>query len=175
VSAALFRLAVMLTRRHGRAAVAMLVLTGRAWLADPNNDRKRAALVAQLRVWSAKTGDAAARTAGRLAGQIERRRMSIGSWERELMTLRYEVLDLPPGEVREAALDAYAIQAAAAGRLVAGATRPSTARRKALAALNAEEAMLRGDALSDLERARALEAVERARVACYRAIAGDRG
>lgn len=173
MSSALVRLAVMLTRRHGRTAVAMLVVTGRAWLADPNNDRKRAALVAQLRVWSAKTGDKAARTAGRLAGQIERRRMTVGAWERELMNLRYEIVELPPGEVREAALDAYAIHASAAGRLVAGAARPSTARRKALAALQAEEAMLKGDTLSDLERRRAIEAVERARVACYRAIGSD--
>jgi hypothetical protein len=173
VSSALFRLVATLARRHGRTAVAMLVVTGRAWLADPNNDRKRAALVAQLRIWSAKTGEGAARTAGRLAGQIERRRMTIGAWERELMNLRYEIVELPPGAVREAALDAYAIHAAAAGRLVAGATRPSTARRKALAALHAEEAMLRGDPLSDLERTRAIEAVERARVACYRAIGPD--
>jgi hypothetical protein len=163
----------MLARRHGRTAVAMLVVTGRAWLADPNNDRKRAALVAQLRVWSAKTGDTAARAAGRLAGQIERRRTTVRSWEREMMNLRYEIVELPPGDVREAALDAYAIHAAAAGRLVAGAARPSRARRKALTALHAEEAMLKGDALTDLERRRAIEAVERARVACYRAIGSD--
>jgi hypothetical protein len=163
----LLRLVTWLMRRHGRVAVAVLAMSARAWLEDPSNDGKRQALVSSLREWSHKAGDGAGRSAARLARQIERRRASVGTWERELLSLRYEVADLPPGAARDAALDAYSAHAAAGARIVEVSARPAKTRRRVLAALASEAALLPGDALDDIERERALEAIERAQVACY--------
>ena len=56
--------------------------------------------------------------------------MSVGAWERDLMTLRYEIADMAPGPVRAAALDAYCAQARAGVHLIANARRdPDEARR----------------------------------------------
>jgi len=168
VSLTLVRLVTWLMRRHGKVAVAVLAMSARAWLEDPSNDHKRKAVVSNLREWSKKAGEGAGRSAEKLARQIERRRVNVGSWERELLSLRYEIVDLPAGAARDAALDAYSAHAAAGARIVEVAARPAKARRRVLAALASETALLPGDDLNDVERERALEAIERAQVACYR-------
>ncbi len=164
----LVRLIAWLMRRHGKVAVAGLAMSARAWLEDPSNEHKRQALVTSLRDWSKKAGDGAGRSAAKLARQIERRRANVGSWERELLSLRYEIVDLPAGAARDAALDAYSAHAAAGARIVEVSARPIKTRRRVLAALASETALLPGDDLNDVERERALEAIERAQVACYR-------
>ena len=168
MSLRLLRLIVWLMRRHGKAAVAVLALSARAWLEDPSNEGKRRALVGNLRDWSRRAGGSAGRSAAKLAQQIERRRATIGAWERELLGLRYEIADLAHGAARDAALEAYAAHAAAGAHLVEVASRPAKARRRVLAALASEAALLPGDGLTAVERERALEAIERAQVACYR-------
>jgi hypothetical protein len=164
----LLALAAFLARRHGRTAVELLLKHGRAWLSDPSNDAKRTALVGQLRGWSERAGDTAGATASRLAAEIERRRPSVSGWERELMALRYEIVDLSPGPVREAALEAYEAQAWAGPSLLSGPARGAKTRRKVLTALAAEADMLRTERLSHEERRRATEAVEGAQAACYK-------
>jgi len=164
----LLRLVAWLMRRHGRAAVVVLAMSARAWLEDPANDGKRDAVVTNLMDWSKKAGGSAGRQAAKLGKQIERRRASVGSWECELLSLRYEIADLPSGEARDAALDAYCAQAAAGASLIGYSPRPQRARKRILAALASEAALLPSDGLTHLERERALEAIDRARAACYR-------
>lgn len=162
----LFALAALLARRQGPVVAAALMRTARAWLADPANEGARRALVDQLRGAADKAGGTAGRLGGRLAREIDRRRVTIAAWERDLMSLRYEVADMAPGPVRQAALDAYAAQASAGVHLIADARRPADARAKVLAALEAEERMLRGERLGAAERESAIAAVVAARVAC---------
>ena len=100
---------------------------------------------------------------------MEKRRVSVAAWERDLMAMRYEVVDMAPGPVREAALDAYVAQATAGVHLVASAARPQQARVDVIRALDAEARMLRTERLSADERRRALDAVAAARAVC----AGD--
>lgn len=164
----LLRLVRWLVRRHGRIAVALLIASARAWIADPDNERVRRDLVRNLRDWSGRAGGKAGRSAARLARQIERRRATVAGWERELSALRYEIIDLPQGTAREAALDTYCTHCAAGFRFVERAVSPAKARRRVLAALASEEALIPGEGMSSLERERALEAVDRARAACYR-------
>jgi hypothetical protein len=102
----------------------------------------------------------------RLAREVERRRVSVGAWERDLMSLRYEIADMAPGPMREAAIDAYVAQASAGVHLVAGASRPDRARIDVLRALEAEERMLARERLSADERRRAVSALAAARAAC---------
>lgn len=116
-------------------------------------------------------GGTAGGVASRLAGEITRRKgTSPATWERELMSLRYEVVDMAPGPVREAALDAYAAQAWAGVSLVGAAPsgRVARVRRRVVTALGTEGELLRTERLSHQERRRASEAVEAARAACYR-------
>ncbi len=155
-------LAAILARRQGAAAAQALMRKGSAWMADPANDAARQALLDQLRVGAGRAGGTAARLAARVSKEIERRRVSVGSWERDLMSLRYEVADMAPGPVRDAALDAYAAQASAAVHLVGGAK----ARDEVLRALGAEERMLATERLGVDERRRAIDAVVAARAAC---------
>ena len=82
------------------------------------------------------------------------------------MSLRYEVADMAPGPVRDAALEAYAAQLSAAVHLIAGAGNPDRARADVLRALAAEERMLRGERLGAEEKQRAIDAVAAARAAC---------
>lgn len=148
----------------------LLARSGRAWLADPNNEEKRAQLVGQLRHWSDRAGGALGVSAQRLAGEIDRRRkVSVGGWEQELMSLRYEIVDLAPGPVRAAALEAYSAQAWTAPELVAAAPagRVSRTRQRVVAVLATEERLLRTERLSHDERRHALEAVGGAQRACY--------
>ena len=82
------------------------------------------------------------------------------------MALRYEIADMAPGPVRDAAIDAYAAQVSASVHLIAGSNRPVRARADVMRALAAEERMLRGERLGAQERRRAIDAVTAARAAC---------
>lgn len=162
----LMGLAALLARRHGRAAVQVLVRAAYAWLSDPANEPARRQLVDQLMSWSGRANDTAGRLAGRLAREVERRRVTVGSWERDLMRLRYEIADMPSGATRDAALEAYLSQARAGVHLVTAASRPADARRQVLAALGAEIGMVRRERFTPPERRRALDALEEAQEAC---------
>jgi hypothetical protein len=163
----LVALAALLLRRHWPGLARALLLKAQAWLADPANEEAKQALIAQLRAIAEKVGGAAGRMSARLAREVERRRVvSPAAWERDLMALRYEIADLAPGPMRAAAIAAYATQARAGVHLIAGARRPDEARRQVVAALRAEQRMLRGGRLSAAEREQALAAVEGALEAC---------
>jgi hypothetical protein len=160
MGARLFALAALIARKQGPKVARALLLKAEAWLADPANEQTKQALLAQLRAIAEKVGGAAGRMGARLAREVEKRRVSPAAWERDLMALRYEIADMAPGPMREAAIAAYASQARAGVHLVAGARRPEEARRQVAAALRAEQRMLRGDRLSASERERTLAAVE---------------
>jgi hypothetical protein len=166
VGARLFALAALLARKQGPRVARLLLLKAQAWLADPANEETKQALIAQLRQIAEKAGGAAGRMSARLAREVEKRRVSPAAWERDLMGLRYEIADMAPGPMREGAIAAYASQARAGVHLIADAKRPDEARRQVIAALRAEQRMLRGDRLSAAERERALAAVEEALAAC---------
>lgn len=159
-------LAALLARKQGPAVAQALLRNGRAWMEDPANDATKRALVGQLRSVAEVAGGAAGALSAKLAREVERRKVTVAAWERDLMALRYEVADMAPGPVRDAALSAYAAQASAGVHLIAGARDPVQARRDVLAALAAEEHMLRGERLSETERAGAVAAIVRARQAC---------
>lgn len=169
----LLGLAAILARRHGMVAVRMLVKAARTWLADPANEPARRALVDQLQRWSHAAGDRTGRVAARLAREVDRRRVSIADWERDLMRLRYEIADMAPGPMREAALDAYAAQAGASVHLVTAASRRDEAARRVLDALATEARMLRTERFTRDERRRAETAVADARAACRAATARE--
>jgi hypothetical protein len=162
----LVALAALLARRQGPKVARLLLLRGQAWLADPANEQTKQALLAQLQSIAEKAGGAAGRMSGRLAREVEKRRVSPAAWERDLMSLRYDIADMAPGPMRAAAIAAYSAQARAGVHLIADAKRPDEARRQVIAALRAEQRMLRGDRLSAAEREQALAAVEEALVAC---------
>ncbi len=162
----LIALALLLAKRQGPAVAALLMRRAQAWLEDPANESTRQALLETLRSSAEKAGGAAGRLSARVAREVERRRVSVGAWERDLMTLRYEISDMAPGPVREAALAAYAAQARAGVHLIATARREDEARRGVEAALVAEQRMLRRERLSDDEREQALAAVADALHAC---------
>lgn len=159
-------LAALLARRQGVAAGQALLKKGSAWLADPANEGTRQALVEQLRSGAERAGGTAARLGSRLAQEVEKRRVSAAAWERDLMALRYEVADMAPGPIRDAALDAYVAQVSAAVHLIGGARRPGRARADVARALAAEERMLRTERLGSAERRRAIDAVHSAQAAC---------
>ncbi|WP_217915790.1 hypothetical protein [Miltoncostaea marina] len=161
----LFALAALLARRQGPVVAQALLRAARAWLEDPANEEAKRRLLGRLRLAAETAGGAAGRMGGRLAREVERRRVSVASWERDLMALRYEVVDTAHGPVRDAALDAYAAQARAGARLIASARNPGEARLEILRALEAEERMLRGERLGAAERERARAAITEARVA----------
>jgi hypothetical protein len=162
----LFALAALIARRQGPKVARLLLLKAQAWLADPANEQTKQALLAQLRSIAEVAGGAAGRMSARLAREVEKRRVSVGAWERDLMGLRYEIADMAPGPMRAAALAAYTAQARAGVHLIGDAKRPDEARRQVVAALRAEARMLRGDRLSGAEREQALAAVEDALAAC---------
>ena len=124
-----------------------LMREAQAWMADPANDATRRALVEQLRGIAEKAGGAAGQLSARLAKEVERPRVSVAAWERDLMSLRYEIADMAPGQIRDAALDAYVAQASAAVHLIDDPSRPEQA-RDVLRALEAEERMLAGERLT---------------------------
>lgn len=162
----LVTLAALLARRQGPAVAQALLRSGRAWLADPANEGAKRALLAQLRSAAEATGGAASVLSARLQREVERRKVSVAAWERDLMSLRYEVADMAPGPMRDAALAAYGSQASAAIHLVTGARDVEKARGEVVTALDAEERMLRAERLSTDEKRRAILAVAQARAAC---------
>jgi hypothetical protein len=162
----LIALAALLARRQGPVVAQALLRSGRAWLADPANEATKRALVAQLESAAKAVGGAAGMLSTRMAREVERRKVSVGAWERDLMALRYDVADMAPGPVRDAALTAYAAQASAAIHLVTGARDLEKARAEVIAALDAEERMLRAERLGVDEKKRAILAVALARKAC---------
>ncbi len=159
-------LAAILARKQGAAAAQALLRKGNAWMADPGNDAARQALVEQLRAGAERAGGSAARLGARLAKEVDRRRVSVASWERDLMSLRYEAADTAPGPVRDAALGVYAAQVSSGVHLIAGAGNPGRARTDVLRALAAEERMLRSERFGAEEKRRAIAAVVAAREAC---------
>ena len=162
----LIALALLLAKRQGPAVAALLMRRAQAWLDDPANESTRQALLETLRSSAEKAGGAAGRLSARVAREVERRRVSVGAWERDLMTLRYEIADMAPGPVRAAALNAYCAQARAGVHLIANARREDEARRGVETALVAEQRMLRRERLSEDERDQALTAVAEALHAC---------
>jgi hypothetical protein len=166
VGARLYALAALLARKQGPKVARLLLLKAQAWLDDPANEEAKRALIAQLRTVAEKAGGAVGRMSARLAREVEKRKVSPAAWERDLMSLRYEIADMAPGPMREAAIAAYATQARAGVHLIGDARRPEEARRQVVAALRAEQRMLRGDRLSAAERERALAAVEEALASC---------
>lgn len=165
MNAKLIALAAMLARKQGAAMAKMLMQEAQAWMADPANDTAKRALVDQLRGIAEKAGGAAGRLSARLAKEIDRRKVSVAAWERDLMSLRYEIADMAPGPIRDAALDAYVAQASAGVHLIDDPGRPEKV-RDVLRALEAEERMLASERLTRDERRRAMEAVAAARAAC---------
>ncbi len=165
----LLAFSALLARRYGPRAAAFFYAAARAWLADPANEPKRRALESQLIMWAGRVQGTAGRTANRLALEVERRRgpAPITAWERDVMALRAAVAEAPEGLERERALDAYCARVATGARLTHAVTDPAPAGRRALDALEAEERMLRQERLSPAERTTALDAVRRARSACY--------
>jgi hypothetical protein len=162
----LFALAALLARKQGPKVARLLLLKAQAWLADPASEETKQALIAQLRTIADKAGGAVGRMSARLAREVEKRKVSPAAWERDLMGLRYEIADMAPGPMREGAIAAYATQARAGVHLIGDAKRPEEARRQVVAALRAEQRMLRGGRLSSAEREQALAAVEEALAAC---------
>jgi hypothetical protein len=167
VNPLLIRIVGMIARRLGPAAAATLLAAGRAWLANPENDDARAALAHQLRTLGGRAGGSAGRVAGGLARQVERRKVSVGSWEREVMSLRYEVAELASGPLRAAAFDAYLAQLAMGPLVVARAAQADT-RRQVLLAFDNEARAIAREALGPDERRRALEEIDAGREGCYR-------
>ncbi len=165
MNAKLIALAAMLARKQGAAMAKMLMQEAQAWMADPANETTKRALVEQLRTIAEKAGGAAGRLSSRLAKEVDRRKVSVAAWERDLMSLRYEIADMAPGPVRDGALNAYVAQASAAVHLIDDAGKPEKV-RDVLRALEAEERMLATERLTRDERRRAIEAVAAARAAC---------
>lgn len=163
-------LAALLARRQGPAVAEALLRSGRAWLADPANEGTKQALLTQLRSAADVAGGTASTLSARIAREVEKRKVSAAAWERDLMALRYEIADMAPGPVREAALGAYAAQARAGVHLITGARDREKARREVLAALEAEARMLRRERLSSDERAAAEAAVADSRRACLETV-----
>ncbi len=166
VTSRLIWLGTLLARRYGAAAVQSLARSAQAWLADPANDQAKAQLVAQLRGWQVRATGVASQTAGALARQVERRRVSVSEWERDVMDLRYQLPGLPEGPVREAGLRAYENQLRGGVHLIAHARRPERAREHVVAALQAEGRMLATEGLRAGETARLRAAVDAALTAC---------
>ncbi|MGD9571565.1 MAG: hypothetical protein AB7V62_06780 [Thermoleophilia bacterium] len=159
----LVSLAAILARKQGPVVAAALMRAGREWLADPANEGTKQALLAQLRSASEAAGGATAALSSRIAREVEKRKVSPAAWERDLMTLRYEIADMAPGPVRQAALGAYTAQARAGVHLIGTAKDREKARTEVLGALAAEERMLRRERLSAEERETAMAAVAEGR------------
>lgn len=92
-----------------------------------------------------------------------------------MMSLRYEVADFPSGAVRQAAFGAYLAQISLAAEVVSLAGKPAETRRQVIEGLDNEARAVRREALGPDERARALQAIEDAKAACYRAGADAAG
>ncbi|HMM48521.1 MAG TPA: hypothetical protein PKE32_02755 [Miltoncostaeaceae bacterium] len=168
ISGRLTLFAAFLARRYGPRAVSALARAGTTWLADPANEAAKRQLIAQLQHWAQVAGPHAARTASRLAREVDRRRVSVGAWERDLMDLRYELPALERGPIRDGALRAYEAQVRAGVHLIAGARHPDRCREQVTAALRAEATMLRAERLGRGECERLLAAIDATIDTCRR-------
>ena len=155
--------AAIVARRGGRAAALALAAEARDWLADPANEPARARASAGLRDLAGRAGTGAGRAVDLVAGEVERRRSRVSDWERELLRRRYAAVDTAPGPARAVAVDAYLVQAGLARRVVDGAPDRRDARRRVMAAIGAEERMMRRERLPAADRTRGLAALEGAR------------
>lgn len=160
IAGRLAALSLILVRRYGIRATGQLVKAAQDWLADPANEPARRRLVQQLADWSQQAGGATARSAATLARQVDRRKVSVAAWERDLMDLRYELPGLARDGSREAAMRAYESQVRAGVHLIAHARSPVRAREEVLAALRAEITMLGRERLSAEERERLVGAAQ---------------
>ena len=165
VNARILALAALLARKQGAAVAKMLLAQAQAWMADPANEATKRALVEQLTGIAQKAGGAAGRLSSRLAREVDRRKVSVAAWERDLMSLRYEIADMAPGPIRDAAVDAYVAQASAGVHLIDDPGRPEKA-RDVMRALETEARMLASERLTADERRRTVDAVAAARAAC---------
>ncbi len=166
MTAALGRLIRRIAADVGPEAADALMRTARAWISDPANAAARDRLVATLVGISRRAGGLTAALAGSAAAVVAKYRTGPGPWERDLMSARYAIPQLPSGEQRAAALETYLAMTEAGPGVIAGARDRARARREVMTALDLEARMLRIEALGPRERALALEINARSRAAC---------
>lgn len=160
IAGRLAALGLVLVRRYGVRAAGQFVKAAQDWVADPANEPAKQRLLEQLGEWGRRAGGATARSAEALQRQVEKRKVSVGAWERDLMDLRHELPGLRRGQAREAAVRAYENQVRAGVHLIAHARSPVRAREEVTAALRAEIGMLRRERLGEAERERLVGAAQ---------------
>jgi hypothetical protein len=166
MTAALGRLVKRIAADLGPDAAEALLRAARAWMSDPANAAERDRLVAALSEVSRRAGGLTAALAGSAAGVVAKYRTGAGPWERDLMSARYAIPQLPSGDARAVALETYLALTEAGPGVIAGARDRARARHEVTTALDLEARMLRTEALGPRERALALEINARARAAC---------
>lgn len=166
MTAALWRLVRRVAADLGPEAADALLRIARAWIADPANRAERDRLIAALVDISRRSGGMTATLAGSAARVLGQYRRGPASWERELMSARYAIPQLPTGEDRAAALETYLALTEAAPEVIAEARDHARARRDVTTALMLEARMLRSEALGPRERTLALAVNERIRALC---------
>lgn len=175
IAGRLAALGLVLVRRYGMRAAGQFVKAAQDWVADPANEPARRRLMEQLGEWGQRAGGATARTAEALQRQVEKRKVSVGAWERDLMDLRHELPGLRRGDAREAALRAYESQVRAGVHLIAHARTPARAREEVMAALRAEIGMLRRERLDAVEQERLVGAAQTTLTAVEAMFSGGSG
>jgi hypothetical protein len=163
MTAALWRLIKRVAADLGPEAADALLVTARAWMADPANSGARERLVTTLAELARRAGGLTGAMAGMAATAIGPSRQSPAAWERTVMAARYVIPQHPSGEARAAALEAYLALTEAAPQIVVAARNPHRAERDVLMALELEARMLATEALGPRERQLALEVNDRVR------------
>ncbi|MCB0881303.1 MAG: hypothetical protein KDC33_03680 [Thermoleophilia bacterium] len=149
----------MAARRLGPAVAAALLKAGREWLADPANDAKKQALIAQVRGAGERMGGAPARLSAVILarlGTTRGGRAPAPRWGREVARLREHATGTPTGPQRVLLFDAY-VEA-----LHRAADAPGDVPAIADALAREAEAVVRAP-LGPGERERALDALRGAR------------
>ncbi|MEQ8833235.1 MAG: hypothetical protein RIB67_02175 [Miltoncostaeaceae bacterium] len=175
IAGRLAALGLVLVRRYGMRAAGQFVRAAQEWVSDPANEPAKQRLIQQLGEWGRRAGGATARTAEVLQRQVEKRKVSVGAWERDLMDLRHELPGLRRGYPREAAIRAYESQVRAGVHLIAHARSPARAREEVTAALRAEIGMLRRERLEPAEEGRLVGAAQTTLTAVEAMFAGGGG
>ena len=173
MTAALWRLIRRVAADLGPETADALLRIARAWSADPANRDARDRLIALLIDVSRRTGGMTPALAASAARVLTQYRRGVARWERELMSARYAIPQLPSGEARAAALETYLALTEAAPEIIGQARNPDTARRTVATALMLDARMLRGEALGPRERTLALETNQRIRALCADERAGE--